>query len=358
MPESHTPSPPAPAPRQRRSLLRALGNVIVVSCFSAFGKFMAFVVIASITTVAGLAFTAVRADELVVATSFGRIIDGPLQPGIYWYWPYFNTIQRYPSIREFLLITEKRVEGGTVYTEALMEEGIGVSTKDHVPVTVVLELSYQILRDRTILERFIQNWGLANADRAIEKLEKIIADRCRSAARSVLEQADLATIEKNPVDCSSKILVAATQRIVVEGHAEFGEPLADIGVSVLSLGYRLRVDPEVKKARAAQAAARETQVSRLLTIESEHAVDMRELELRAKLQSAQLEEARAARQVFESSPESAPQSVRLKALQKWDGRLPGVLLVGADLGQYVDLLGDRATRSPEESRPQQAPAEK
>lgn len=308
------------------------------------GKWLGITVIAAVSTVAGLAYTAVHDDELVIVTSFGKIVQGPLEPGIHWYTPYFNVVRRYPTTRQFLLITDKSIEPRKPFIEAFFDEGITITTADKIPMSVVVELSYRIQKSPNTVKAFVADFGRSSTEYGTEKIEKLVADSCRTSARSVLANVPLKEAETEIDKNSDQIRAHA-----MEQRAQ----LRSLGVSIVTLGYRLRVDKQVNDSRIKESIKTQQEEARLRTISAKAEADRAEVQASLELAQKRLELARLERAAFDASAESSPQKLRQTIVQKWNGAVPTTLLLGNDQGTLVDdLISDaRSQRSAPSARP-------
>jgi regulator of protease activity HflC (stomatin/prohibitin superfamily) len=341
----HTPDkgPDEQVKSKKRAPFRVwLGRFTISLVWSTLGKWTAVTLIGLFATLAGIAYTAVHDDELVIVTSFGRISEGPLKPGIYWYMPYFNVIRRYTTTRQFLLITDKTVEANKEFIESHFQDGISVNTSDRVPVMVVLEVSYCIEKNTHTVQSFVRNFGRSPSNYGTDKIEKLIADICRNAARSVLANSKLTDIESDVeskcAQMRSKVMGSKTGQISTNDT----ESLGDLGISIRSLGYRVQPNPDIQRAQITETIKFQQEQLRKQTIEARSIADEKELELKEKLAVRRLETAKAEREAFEMSVESTPQKLRMELLNKWDGKLPGVLLIGEDTSKFIQDVGVEA----------------
>ncbi|HYE60421.1 MAG TPA: SPFH domain-containing protein [Phycisphaerales bacterium] len=326
---------------KKRRVIRFLAAVGRAVFLTTVGKVVAVSTISLAATVAGIAYTAVHADELVMVTNFGKVIDGPLPPGIYFYWPYFNQIRRYPATLQFLLITDKNVIAGKAEVAALFQESIEVQSKDRVPVSIVLETSYHLVKDQHTVHAFVREFGRSSTEYGTAKIEKLIADICRNATREVVANNSLQDLEASPTKISEAIMSAASNSF---RDASGQGALAQLGISIHSLGYRMKINPAIQQARMAEATKQQTEVMRKETIAKKADADALELDSKSKLAAARLAEAKANREAFDASEENSPHKLLLSLLQKWDGRLPNAVILGNDAGGLAPELIAEALR--------------
>ncbi|MEZ5461636.1 SPFH domain-containing protein [Dokdonella sp.] len=312
----------------RSGFLKRLSAAIF---FTTAGKWMAIVLISSISTVAGFAFTPVHDDELVLVSSFGRVTEGPLDPGIHWYMPYFNVIRRYPTTRQFLLITDKTVEPEKILVEALLDDGVSVNTADNVPIKVLLEVSYKLDKSSLAVVALIENFGRSSTQYGEAKIEKLIGDICRNAARSVLTSKTLTEVETQVVNNSEAIIDLA----IAKGSNRRYSSIPELGISILTLGYRIKVNVEVSKSRIQSATELQIEELRKRTIAARAAADETEINLNLALAQKRVELAKLRRAEFDESPESLSWQIGNDLTQRWNGSLPNVVAIGRDLAELT-----------------------
>jgi regulator of protease activity HflC (stomatin/prohibitin superfamily) len=262
----------------------------------------------------------VNAGYVGVLTTFGRVHDAPLQPGLHVVNP-----------------VSQRVVPVDVRVLPHPFKEIDAASREYQTVTLTGNLNYQI--DPARAPELYRTVGLDFADKVLDAaLSDIVKEVVpRYGVGEILPRRDE--------------IRAQAKRMLGENLARYGIVVNDVYISNISFSPEYQAAIE-RKQTAQQQAEAERQILEQKRVQAEQAVVDARGQADARVASAE-GEARANRAITESL---SPQLVEYLRWTRWDGKLPQVLGGDNQTLISVPLTEARATPTAAPTPPAQAPA--
>lgn len=280
------------------------------------GAVAVLLVIVGIILLTGITF--VDAGSVGVVTRFGRVTGRVLDPGAHLVAPLVDKVLRYDTK---LVIYETRKEQAQDYDKNYDEEAsvyidipVDTNTKDGQQVNVFYTVRFAV--DPTKATWIAQNIGSEDA-----LVGKIVKTESRIWARNIPREFDASSLYSGSV-------------IEVQNYiAERLRPVfAKNGITLDEVGIReIQFEPNYVQAienKQIEAVKVETEKNKAAQAEFEKQRRITQAEASAQEQS--LQRATLSAEVIEK----IKQDNLAKAIDKWDGKTPGVLLMGEG-GQFI-----------------------
>lgn len=298
-------------------------------------------IFAAIVVATPFCVTAVKDYELVVVRKWGKRVDGAVEPGPRWFWPIQNTVHRYDTRPQHI-----ELKGAFSPGEPM---GIGARTRDRRHVGLVTTIHYTL--DSENWEAIDDNFGSDDSAESRQQIETRIVSEVRHAIQNLVPQYELEYLHSHRGELIHDVLFTLEltnteepgsqtdmddQPIIIVPPTPLPiERLQAVGIVIKYLEMQLdtpdgfeqemdelaAIEADEKKATAKApqlvqeklVAAAEQEIANIWARASaEHELEM----LQAKSQAAPL----------------------TSFLDKWDWRLPQVIVVGSDTSP--DLVND------------------
>jgi regulator of protease activity HflC (stomatin/prohibitin superfamily) len=322
-----------------RLLDLAIGEILNSLLRTLVGKALA-VVFMGFVAAAPFCVTQIRDYELVVLRKWGERIEGQIEPGLKWYWPFINTIHRY-DIRPRLIEMNKKEQSYS---------GVGAQSRDGWQVGVQTFISYTL--DRKKWQAVDDNFGSDDTEATRQQIEARIKLEVRNAIQNLMPQYGMDYLLDHRSELVRNIYVTlglsdemkpGSQEIVASDGSRVPfevkipsplpiERLNQVGVVIGSIGIQFDTPPAFDELRQEGAESR-TKAELANQKATQLAREQKVAEERAKLSKIEASaRAEAELTLLRVREQMSPAAA---FVEKWDGKLPQII-TGLDVaGQQM-----------------------
>ena len=231
----------------------------------------------------------VDAGVVGVKTQWGRIVGGPVDPGLTWINPVGGDLVKYDC------------------REQRLDLRMGTYTKD--VQTAMMDVTVTFSVDRSKVAELHSEYGRAY-------VERIVTPTVVGITKDVIGQWEADKLINGREE--------ATKQIYGQVAEKLASAPVHVGMIVLS---------NIDYSDVFEKAIEAKQVAMQRAIEARNKTQQIEEEARQKVISAKAEAE--SMQIRGDALKANPSLVALEAVQKWDGRAPGTLVVGSDASTLV-----------------------